>query len=156
MFTGTPLQPLWKIRSRGRAAPTVKESTTMAEDTSKERSDGWREMIAQWEKGINTLAHTTMNSDEFSSSANGSMSLALRAQQAMATAMATYLATLNLPSRTDVTAISDRLASIEATMLRVADALEARQPSTSKRGRRVTKIVKPRRTKRPPGEAATQ
>jgi len=113
-------------------------------------------MIAQWEKGINTLANTTMNSDEFSSTANGSMNLALRAQQAMGAAMATYLATLNLPSRADVTAISDRLQSIEATMLRVADALEARQPVAGKGARRVTKIVKPRRTKRPPGEAAPQ
>jgi hypothetical protein len=127
----------------------------MADDTTKERSEGWRDMIAQWEKGINTLANATMNSDEFSSSANGSMNLVLRAQQAMAGAMATYLATLNLPSRADVTAIADRLASIEATMLRVADVLEARQPASS-RTHRVTNVVKPRRTKRPPGEVPPQ
>jgi len=67
--------------------------------------------------------------------------------------MSTYLATLNLPSRSDVTAISDRLQTIETYMSRIANALEAQQPPVpAKRARSLPKPVKPRRTKRPPGE----
>jgi len=129
----------------------------MAEKTEKDSTDGWRDLIAQWEKGINALANTTMNSDEFSSGVNGSMNVALRAQQAMGAAMGTYLATLNLPSRADVTAISDRLASIEAMLERIALRLEASAPAPSTTSRptpnaRIRKAPKPRRTKRPPGE----
>ena len=120
-------------------------------------TDGWRDMVAQWEKGLNSLANTTMASDEFSSTANGSMALALRAQQVMGSAMATYLATLNLPSRADVTAIADRLQAIETTMERIARSLEMQQPQVAngvpKRFRAPKKPPRPRRTKRPPGEA---
>jgi hypothetical protein len=124
----------------------------MAESASNEPNAAFREMIAKWEKGLNALANETMASEEFSSGTNSMMNAALRAQQLIGAAMSTYLATLNLPSRADVTAIADRLQTIESHVGRIAAALEAQQPA-AKRSRRVVKIVKPRRTKRPPGEA---
>jgi hypothetical protein len=131
----------------------ARRMTTMAEEKAKDPGAGWRDMVAQWEKGINTLANQTMASDEFSSGANSAMNVALRAQQVMGAAMSTYLATLNLPSRADVVAISDRLQVIESYMSRIANVLEAQQPAASKRTRRPSPAAKPRRTKRPPGEA---
>jgi hypothetical protein len=124
----------------------------MPEKPANDPGAGWRDMVAQWEKGINSLANQTMASDEFSSGTNSAMNVALRAQQVMGAAMSTYLATLNLPSRADVTAIADRLQTIESYMSRIAAALEAQQPPAKKRTPRLPKAGKPRRTKRPPAQ----
>ena len=96
----------------------------MAEGPSKDPSAAWRELVSQWEKNINALANQNMASDEFSSGSNQAMNLALRLQQGMASGMATYLATLNLPSRADITALGERLQAMEAYLSRIAVALE--------------------------------
>jgi hypothetical protein len=127
----------------------------MADASSKDPSAIFRDLVSQWEKGFNTLANQTMASDEFSNSANQSMSLALKLQQATATTMASYLATLNLPSRADVTALGERLHTMEGYLSRIADALEsvpaaaAKAPSNGAKSRAV-KPAKPPRTKQPP------
>jgi hypothetical protein len=128
----------------------------MADASSKDPSAIFRDLVSQWEKGFNTLANQTMASDEFSNSANQSMSLALKLQQATATAMASYLATLNLPSRADVTALGERLHTMEGYLSRIADALEsapapaAAKASSNGAKSRAVKSAKPPRTKQPP------
>jgi hypothetical protein len=120
----------------------------MADAPSKDPSAAWRELISQWEKNVNALANQTMASDEFSSSSNQAMSAGLKMQQAMGSAMATYLATLNLPSRVDIIALGERLQSIETYLSRIALALE--QPQGARRQRPSGTRPKPPRTKRPP------
>jgi len=123
----------------------------MADAPSKDPSAMWRDLVSQWEKNVNALANQTMASDEFSSSSNQAMTMALKLQQATGSAMATYLATMNLPSRADVTALGERLQTIETYLARIAAALEA-APVASGRPRRqaVRTAAKPPRTKRPP------
>jgi hypothetical protein len=121
----------------------------MAEGPSKDPSAAWRELVSQWEKNINALANQNMASDEFSSGSNQAMNLALRLQQGMASGMATYLATLNLPSRADITALGERLQAMEAYLSRIAVALE--EPARGKsRTRGAPKRSRPPRTKQPP------
>jgi hypothetical protein len=123
----------------------------MAEAPSKDPAAVWRDLVSQWEKNVNALANQTMASDEFSGTTNQAMNLALKMQQATGSAMATYLATLNLPSRADITALGERLQTIENQLSRIAVALEA-NPSV-KRGRRrrsPAKSGRPPRTKQPP------
>jgi hypothetical protein len=123
----------------------------MADAPSKDPSALWRDLVSQWEKNVNALANQTMASDEFSSTSNQAMSLALKMQQATGTAMATYLATMNLPSRADVTALGDRLQAIETYLARIAAALETAPGTSGGRGRRSAPIAaKPPRTKKPP------
>jgi hypothetical protein len=128
----------------------------MADASSKDPSAVWRDIISQWEKGFNTLANQTMASDEFSNSANQTMSMALKLQQATGTAMAAYLATLNLPSRADITALGERLQAMEGYLGRIATALESAPPAAAARSRsrsvkqEPTTVAKPPRTKRPP------
>ena len=108
----------------------------------------WRDLVNQWEKGMNTLANTTMGSEQFSGGVNTAMNLSLRMQQKMGEVMATYLTTLNLPSKADITAVSERLASIEARLDHIASLAE-----TVIRGRATTTErveVTPPRTKKPP------
>jgi len=76
----------------------------------------------------------------------------LKVQQAMGSAMATYLATLNLPSRADIIALGERLQAMETYLSRIALALEETRPVASGK-RPATKIARrnrPPRTKRPP------
>jgi hypothetical protein len=151
MFPGTDDEPCRKTFYHKR----TNERVRMADASSKDPSAVWRDLVSQWEKGFNTLANQTMASDEFSNSANQSMSLALKLQQATATTMASYLATLNLPSRADVTALGERLHAMEGYLSRIAVALESAPPAAAKTAprsvrARTTKPAKPPRTKQPP------
>lgn len=107
----------------------------------------WREMIGQWEKGINTLANETMASDQFSGSANTLMNLSLKMQRTLGETMAAYLTALNLPSKADVVALGERLASIESRLDRlVAIAEKATAADLPAEAR----TPMPPRTRRPP------
>jgi len=109
----------------------------------------WREMLAQWEKSVNSLANQTMASDEFSSSMNGAMGLSLKMQETMRDAMAAYLGAMNLPSRTEVAALGERLAAIETRLDRVVALLERNAAAAGPPPPPAT--PRPPRTKRPPG-----
>lgn len=84
----------------------------------------WRELIGQWEKGMNTLANETMASDQFSGSVNQVMNLSLKMQRTLGETMAAYLTALNLPSKADVVALGERLASIESRLDRIVAVAE--------------------------------
>jgi hypothetical protein len=76
----------------------------------------WRDMITQWERGLNSVANQAMGSDEFSRAMHQITSMSLRMQQSMGDAFGKSLQALNLPSRTDLTAIAERLSRIEARL----------------------------------------
>lgn len=107
----------------------------------------WRDLVSQWEKGINTLANTTMASDQFSGTVNTAMNLSLLMQQKMGELMATYLTTLNLPSKADITALGERLASIEARLDQIATLAEIAVRTMPEAKKNVAPM--PPRTKKP-------
>ncbi len=107
----------------------------------------WRDLVTQWEKGINSLANTTMASDQFSGTVNTAMGVSLRMQQKMGELMATYLTTLNLPSKADITAVSERLASIEARLDQIATLADTAVRSMP--GAQTHVAAMPPRTKKP-------
>lgn len=127
--------------------PDNANGVAMADGTSDPLAP-WRDLVNQWEKGINTLANTTMGSDQFSGSVNTAMNLSLRMQQKMGEVMATYLTTLNLPSKADITAVSERLASIEARLDQIASLAEKAVRAMATTTDHVD--VSPPRTKKPP------
>jgi len=123
----------------------------------------WRDMLSQWETNVNALANKTMASDEYSSSMHGAMGGMLKLQDTMKQFMATYLATANLPSRTEVLAIAERIGGLEARLDRMNALLEriASAPrgdagdavtSTAAFAAPIVPIARPRppRTKSPP------
>ena len=125
----------------------------MAESSSNSSLGLWRDMIGQWEKGINALANETMASDQFSGSVNGAMNLTLKMQQALAETMATYLTALNLPSKADVVAISERLASIESRLDRLVTVAE--RATNLPAAAREDAVPMPPRTRKPPEPRAS-
>jgi hypothetical protein len=124
----------------------------------------WRDMLSQWETNVNALANRTMKSDEYSSQMNGAMGSALRIQEQMRDFMAQYLAASNLPSRTEVLAIAERLGAVEARLDRITSLLEriaAAQTATPASGASApggpasVPRVRPPRTKSPPAAEPT-
>ena len=139
----------------GPSRPDLNGETQMADTTSKDPSATWRELISTWEKNVNSIANQTMASEEFSGASNQMMNATLKVQQAMGSAMATYLATLNLPSRADIIALGERLQAMETYLSRIALALEETRPVATRK-RPATKVARrnrPPRTKRPPSLA---
>jgi hypothetical protein len=111
----------------------------------------WRELVAQWEKNVNSLANRTMASDEYSSSMHGALGLTLKVQEAMRDAMAAYLANANLPSRTEVLGIAERLGGIEARLDRMNALLERVAAARSgEPAAAAPRAPRPPRTKSPP------
>ena len=117
----------------------------------------WRDMLSQWETNVNALANKSMGSDEYSSSMNSAMGGMLKMQEAMKQAMATYLATANLPSRAEVLAIAERIGGLETRLdritellQRIADAPRADAVSTATVAAAAPPQPRPPRTKSPP------
>jgi len=79
----------------------------------------WRDMVTQWERGVNEVANRAMGSDEFSRAMHQVTSLTLRMQQTMGEAMNKSLQALNLPSRADFNALHERIGRIEETLARL-------------------------------------
>ena len=119
-----------------------------AEPLSKDPAAAWRDLVAQWEKNVNELANRTMGSDEFSKAVNQAMGLSAGMQSSLSEAMGRYLASLNLPSRTEMAGIGERLNAIEERLDRVLTLLQLPAGAAKPGGAAAT--AKPPRTKRPP------
>jgi len=69
----------------------------------------WRDMLNQWEQGLNRLSSDTMQSTESVRLINQAMALSLRFQHGMTEMMARYLHALSVPTRSDLLSIGERL-----------------------------------------------
>jgi hypothetical protein len=121
-------------------------------DKDKDPLAPWRDLLSQWEQNVNAIANRTMGSDEYSSSMNGAMGATLKMQETMRQFMAAYLATANLPSRTEVLGIAERIGGVEARLDRIAVLLEriaAKEPGQATAQPAVSR-PRPPRTKSPP------
>ena len=127
----------------------------MAGSSEKDPLAPWRELVAQWEKNVNALANSTMATDEYSSSMHGAMAMSLKLQETMRDVMAAYLANANLPSRTEVLAIAERLSGVEARLDRMHALLEriASAQSGATAAAAEPRAPRPPRTKSPPSAA---
>ena len=105
----------------------------------------WQTMIGEMEKCFNAFANQAMTSPEFSRLMNqvGGVSAGLNKQ--LADLMEKYLASMNLPSRAQMTSLGERLQTLESqvseimSMLRQAGGGDGHAPAP-----------KPPRTKQPP------
>jgi hypothetical protein len=84
----------------------------------------FRELVSQWEKGINKFAGSAMNSDEFSRAMNKATTTSTTMQQQLGGLIGRYLATLNLPSRAEMMNIGERLQAIETSLRWMSRKLE--------------------------------
>ena len=109
----------------------------------------WRDMLNQWEQGLNRLSTEAMQSSESARLMNQAMALSLRFQQGMTEMTARYMQAMGLPTRSDVLAIGERLKAME-------DRLQTLSTAGEKAAGPPPGESRPPRTKKPPGEASAE
>jgi hypothetical protein len=121
----------------------AKESATSSDPFS-----AWREWVEKSERQLNSFFNEVMGSDRYGRLLRQFSDLQIDTQKNMNDAMARFFTSLNLPTRDDVIALSQRLGGIEERLRvigeRVGAAPEAAAPISGSAGAR------PPRTKRPP------
>jgi len=123
----------------------------------------WRDWFVKSEKAWSQALTDMMGDERFSKGLGRYMQEALHTHRMFSEAMSQYLANLNLPSRSDVLDVSDRLGQIEDTLaaiqvelreqrIQIARAL-APTMNTSTENPDAAPLARPARTKRPPSQA---
>jgi hypothetical protein len=108
----------------------------------------WQSLIGEMEKGFNAFANNAMASPEFSKVVNQVGGVSAGAQQQLGQLMERYLASMNLPSREQLTGFGERLQAIESQLGEITALL--RQSHGLSAPPSATAPPKPPRTKRPP------
>jgi len=109
----------------------------------------WQNMIGEMEKGFNDFANQAMASPEFSKVVNQVGGATAGAQKQLGELMEKYLLSMNLPSRSQMVGMAERLQSIEGQLNEVKAMLHQMQGNAgSSTGFSAT--ARPPRTKRPP------
>lgn len=107
----------------------------------------WQKMLGEMERGFNSLASQALASPQFSEAVNQAGGVAGSPHKQLGDFMEKYLLSMNMPSRSQMIGIAERLQTIEGQLndikllLREMKHGEAARPAPS---------GKPPRTRRPP------
>jgi polyhydroxyalkanoic acid synthase PhaR subunit len=113
----------------------------------------WREWVTQSERQWNAFFNELMGTEQYSQSMGRLMALSLEQQKRMSETMGRYLGALNLPTRSDVFSLGDRLASIEKRLASIEERMDRLVGAEPRRDLAPT-VPRPPRTKKPSGAAA--
>jgi hypothetical protein len=122
----------------------------MAEPTSLDPFALVRDLVSRLEKGINEFANPLMKSDGFAQGANKAMSAAMVAKKLAQELTQRYFEALNIPSRSDVIALGDRLQALEDRMITMQSTLDRLAGGAAGR----PALAAPARTRKPPEPVA--
>ena len=125
-------------------------------DKNSDPAEIWKTMIGEMEKGFNAFANQAMASPEFSKVVNQVGGVTAGAQKQLGDLMEKYLLSMNLPSRSQMVGVAERLASIEGQLNEIKALLhqlhgDAATPDSSYRA-----APRPPRTRRPPPAGGEQ
>ncbi|WP_178133657.1 poly(R)-hydroxyalkanoic acid synthase subunit PhaE [Vineibacter terrae] len=110
----------------------------------------WRQLLSSWESNTNDLAKRMMESEDFRRTMNQATGASVNAQAALTQAMERQLNAMNLPSRSQLANMGERLQAIEAQLSEIKALLYQVHQGTAAAGR-ATAMPRPPRTRRPPG-----
>jgi hypothetical protein len=116
-------------------------------DNSNDPVEMWRAMLGEMEKGFNAFATQAMASPEISKVVNQVGGVSAGAQKQLGELMEKYLASMNLPSRSQMTEFGERLQAIESQLAGITVLL--RQTHQVSAAPVVPPAPKPPRTRRP-------
>lgn len=108
----------------------------------------WREWLSNSERQWNQAFNDAMATDQFSQSMGQMMDLYLNFQKNVSEVMGRYFTMLNLPTRTDILSLGDRLQEIEQRLTGIELKLSA-AAAGSGNGAAAARRPKPARTKKP-------
>ena len=114
----------------------------------------WRNWLTESERQWNSFLNEAMSTDEFSQSMGRFMDIYLNMQRSMNEVMGRYLSAFNVPTRTDVLTLGDRLSAIEDTLGEIQSAIgrlatPAKQAAAAGASEPAAR-PRPARTKKPP------
>lgn len=109
----------------------------------------WRDWVTQSENQWNAFFNQAMATDEFSQSIGRFMDVYVNMQKTMNDVMGRYLTMANLPTRTDILALGDRLTAIEERLV----AMEAGASVTAPEAKASKAASRPPRTRKTPAKA---
>jgi SMC interacting uncharacterized protein involved in chromosome segregation len=116
----------------------------------------WQNMIGEMEKGFNAFANQAMASPQFSKVVNQVGGATAGAQKQLSELMEKYLLTMNLPSRSQMIGMAERLQSIEGQLSEIKAMLHQMQNAPAGAPGASPQAPKPPRTKRPPSTGGEQ
>lgn len=127
----------------------------MAQGTTADPFEMWRDWIANSERQLNGFLNNAMSTDQFTQSMGQFMDVYLNMQKSMNEVMGRTFSALNLPTRTDIlslgerlSAIEDRLGGIESSLTALKAAPAAKAAAAPSPAAAAT-IPRPPRTKKP-------
>lgn len=112
---------------------------------AKDPADAIRAAIATLEERIDLITTSLMGTEEFARTANAASQLQLRVKKGVNDHMARQLALFNMPSRDDISAIGERLMTMDERLIRIESMLSrlaGPQPAAGARPPRTRKPAK--------------
>jgi SMC interacting uncharacterized protein involved in chromosome segregation len=106
----------------------------------------WQDMLQKWEIEVNSWSGKLTETEQFGAVMGQAAQMSLVAQKALTDRMETLLRSLNLPSKTQVEALGERLDAIEEAIERLRLSLEPGAAIPEPPGA----APAPRRTRKPP------
>ncbi|RVQ64842.1 hypothetical protein EKN06_14690 [Croceicoccus ponticola] len=103
--------------------------------------EAWQEIVQRWETELNEWSSQITQSEEFGALIGQATKATVYAQKTMAEQTEAVLRSLNLPSKSQIDEISERLAVIEDHLAQLKLAVGERNPAPS--------APEPRRTRKP-------
>lgn len=120
----------------------------MANDT--DPMDTIRKAVGDLESRFDEMAKAVFGTDAFARASGTATEIGVKAQKQMADQMSRNLEFFNMPSREDVTAIGQRLMTIDDRLIRIEAALSRLVPPDDK------PAPGPKRTRKPPAKKQTK
>ena len=108
--------------------------------------DAMRNAIGDLETRFDEMAKAIFGTEAFGKATGKATEFGIKAQKQVADQMSRNLEFFNMPSRADVTAIGERLMSIEDRLIRIEGALDKLAPAAAKPAKG------PKRTRKPPSK----
>jgi polyhydroxyalkanoic acid synthase PhaR subunit len=123
----------------------------MADSASADPFAMWRDWVAQSERQWNAFLNDAMATDEFTQSMSRFLDVYLNIQKNMNDVMSRYFSVLNVPTRTDVLSLGDRLSGIEDRLGAIEHAIASLKPAADASAARsgASPAPRPPRTKKP-------
>ena len=107
----------------------------------------WREWVTQSEHQMNAMLNEMMGTEEFARASGSWVEAMTMFQQTMNENAQRYFQMVNVPTRTDVSELAERLTAVEERLQRIEALLAT---AVGRKGQNQT--VRPARTRRPPSE----
>lgn len=108
----------------------------------------WREWVTQSEHQMNKVFNDMMGTEQFARASGGWIEAMTMFQQTMNEGAQRYFQAVNLPTRTDLTELAERLTAVEERLLRIEGLLAQ---AMGRKGE-PNPAPRPARTRRPPSE----